>query len=126
MFTEAREFLARAPDTGPSCVILDLNMPGLNGLELQEALAGRGRAEEVIFITGGANVPTCVQAMKAGRSRLSAETLRKRKSPECRQAGSRAVVRAMAPALAALGGALFTGFLSAVGFLISITGRLVF
>jgi two-component system response regulator FixJ len=46
-------------------VILDLNMPGLNGLELQEALAGRGRAEQVIFITGGASVPSCVQAMKA-------------------------------------------------------------
>jgi len=66
MFTEAREFLARAPHTGPSCVVLDLNMPGLNGLELQEALAGKGRAEQVIFITGGASGPTCVQAMKAG------------------------------------------------------------
>jgi FixJ family two-component response regulator len=66
LFTGAREFLARAPHTGPSCVILDLNMAGLNGLELQEALAGRGRAEQVIFITGGATVPTCVQAMKAG------------------------------------------------------------
>ena len=43
LFTGAREFLARAPHTGPSCVILDLNMPGLNGLELQEALAGKGR-----------------------------------------------------------------------------------
>jgi FixJ family two-component response regulator len=41
-------------------------MPRLNGLELQEALVGRGRAEQVIFITGGASVPTCVQAMKAG------------------------------------------------------------
>jgi FixJ family two-component response regulator len=41
-------------------------MPGLNGLELQEALAGSGRAEPVIFISRGANVPTCVQAMKAG------------------------------------------------------------
>ena len=66
LFAEARGFLARAPHTGPSCVILDLNMPGLNGLELQEALAGRGRVEQVIFITGGASVPTCVQAMKAG------------------------------------------------------------
>jgi FixJ family two-component response regulator len=66
MFTGAREFLTRAPRTGPSCVILDVNMPGLNGLELQEALAGRGRAEQVIFITGGASVPTCVRAMKAG------------------------------------------------------------
>jgi FixJ family two-component response regulator len=65
MFTGAREFLARA-HTGPLCVILDLNMPGLNGLELQEALAERWRAEQVIFITGGASVPSCVQAMKAG------------------------------------------------------------
>jgi RNA polymerase sigma factor (sigma-70 family) len=66
MFTGAREFLARAPHTGPSCTILDLNMPELNGLELQRALAERGLGEQVIFITGGASVPTCVQAMKAG------------------------------------------------------------
>jgi FixJ family two-component response regulator len=66
IFTGAREFLARAPHPGPSCVILDLNMPGLNGLELQQALAERGHGEQVIFITGGASVPTCLQAMKAG------------------------------------------------------------
>ena len=66
MFTGAREFLARAPHPGPSCVIVDLNMPGLNGLELQQALAERGHGEQVIFITGGASVPTCLQAMKAG------------------------------------------------------------
>jgi FixJ family two-component response regulator len=66
MFTGAREFLARAPHTGPSCVILDLNMPGLNGLELQQALAERGLGEQIIFITGAASVPTSVQAMKAG------------------------------------------------------------
>jgi FixJ family two-component response regulator len=66
IFTGATEFLARAPHSGPSCVILDLNMPGLNGLELQETLAQRGRAEQLIFITGGASVPSCVQAMKAG------------------------------------------------------------
>jgi len=66
MFTGAREFLARVPHAGPSCVILDLNMPGLNGLELQEALEQMGRGERIIFITGGATVPTSVQAMKAG------------------------------------------------------------
>jgi FixJ family two-component response regulator len=66
MFTGAREFLARAPHPGPSCVILDLNLPGLNGLELQQALAERGLGEQIIFITGGASVPTSVQAMKAG------------------------------------------------------------
>lgn len=66
MFTGARGFLARAPYIGPSCVILDLNLPGLNGLELQQALAERGLGEQIIFITGGVSVPTCVQAMKAG------------------------------------------------------------
>ena len=66
LFTGVGEFLARVPHTGPSCIILDLNMPGLNGLELQEALAGKGPAEQVIFIRGGASVPSCVQAMKAG------------------------------------------------------------
>ncbi|MFY9986706.1 MAG: response regulator [Chthoniobacterales bacterium] len=66
IFAGAREFLARVPHTGPSCVILDLNMPGLNGLELQEMLAQTGRVEQIIFITGGATVPSCVQAMKAG------------------------------------------------------------
>ena len=66
MFTGAREFLARVPHTGPSCIILDLNLPGLNGLQLQQALAERGLGEQIIFITGGASVPTCVQAMKAG------------------------------------------------------------
>jgi len=66
MFTSAREFLGRAAHNGPTCVVLDLNMPELNGLELQEALAKMGRTEWVIFITGGASVATCVQAMKAG------------------------------------------------------------
>jgi len=66
MLTGSREFLARVPHAGPSCVILDLNMPGLNGLELQEALEQMGRGERIIFITGGATVPTSVQAMKAG------------------------------------------------------------
>lgn len=66
IFTGAQEFLARAPHAGAACVILDLNMPGLNGLELQETLAQTGRVEQIIFITGGATVPSCVQAMKAG------------------------------------------------------------
>jgi FixJ family two-component response regulator len=66
IFTGAREFLARVPYAGAACVIVDLNMPELNGLELQDALAKMGRAEQLIFITGGASVPTCVQAMKAG------------------------------------------------------------
>jgi FixJ family two-component response regulator len=56
LLTGAREFLARAPHTGPSCVILDLNMPGLNGLELQEALAGRGPRSRSFSLRA---VPAC-------------------------------------------------------------------
>jgi FixJ family two-component response regulator len=66
MFPGAREFLARPPHGGPSCAVVDLNLPELNGLDLQQALAESGRVEQLIFITGGASVPTCVQAMKAG------------------------------------------------------------
>ena len=103
IFTGAQEFLARVPHTGPSCVILDLNMPGLNGLELQETLAQKGRAEQLIFITGGASVPTCVQAMKAGRGRLSAETFPGRGPSDRVERALEAVFRAMASARGAQG-----------------------
>jgi len=66
MFAGAREFLARPPHGGPSCALVDLNMPEVNGLDLQRALAKSGRADQLIFITGGASVPTCVEAMKSG------------------------------------------------------------
>jgi RNA polymerase sigma factor (sigma-70 family) len=62
----AQEFLARPPHGGPSCAVVDLNLPELSGLELQRTLAESGRVDQLIFITGGASVPTCVQAMKAG------------------------------------------------------------
>jgi RNA polymerase sigma factor (sigma-70 family) len=65
-FPSARAFLSRPPPAGPSCVILDYRMPGLNGLELQGALAAAGRDESIIFITGHGDIPTCANAMKAG------------------------------------------------------------
>ena len=61
MLTGSREFLARAPHTGPSCVILDLNMPGLNGLELQEALTGSGRVMEKMGATSVAELVILAQ-----------------------------------------------------------------
>lgn len=60
----ARAYLDRTPHPGPSCLVLDVRLPGLNGLELQEALTGRG--EQIIFVTGHGDVPMCAQAMKAG------------------------------------------------------------
>ena len=65
-FPSADDFLARPPHSGTSCVIVDVKMPGLNGIEFQEALIQRRREEQLIFITGHGNVPMCAQVMKAG------------------------------------------------------------
>jgi FixJ family two-component response regulator len=65
-FKSAAEFLERPPHPGSSCVIVDVKMPGLSGIEFQEALIQRRREEQLIFITGHGNVPMCAQAMKAG------------------------------------------------------------
>lgn len=65
-FRSAQAFLAAHDPTAPGCVVLDLAMPGLNGLELQHALAASGCRRPVIFVTGRGDVPSSVQAMKAG------------------------------------------------------------
>lgn len=66
VFNSANEFLERAPHNGAACVVVDVQMPGLNGIEFQEALIQRRREEQLIFITGHGNIPMCAQAMKAG------------------------------------------------------------
>ena len=66
VFDSAANYLARPPDARPSCSIVDVQMPGLNGIELQEALIKRRREEQLIFITGHGNIPMCAQVMKAG------------------------------------------------------------
>jgi FixJ family two-component response regulator len=66
MFASSEEYLAREIFSGPICLVLDVRMPGLNGLDLQHALGARGAAEQIIFITGFADVPTCTEAMKKG------------------------------------------------------------
>ena len=65
-FASAEEYLAREVFEGPTCLILDVRMPGLNGLGLQKELDVRGGCEQIIFITGHKDVPTCTQAMKNG------------------------------------------------------------
>lgn len=65
-FASAREFLARPPHPGPCCLVLDVRMPGLSGIQLQEMLAATGRRLSIVFVTGHADVPTSVRAMKAG------------------------------------------------------------
>ena len=66
IFKSASDFLSRPAHPGPACVIVDVQMPGLNGLEFQETLVRRRREEQLVFITGHGNVPMCAQAMKAG------------------------------------------------------------
>jgi FixJ family two-component response regulator len=65
-FASAQEFLAHPRKRVPSCLVLDLSLPGLNGLELQKQLAVEHIDMPIIFITGYGDVPQSVQAMKAG------------------------------------------------------------
>ena len=65
-FASAEEFLtARTPD-GPTCLVLDVQMPGLSGLDLQRELARAGHQLPIVFITGDGDIPMTVEAMKAG------------------------------------------------------------
>ena len=66
VFDSAEEFLSKGRTDGPSCLVLDVRMPGLSGLELQQRLKNLKREIPIIFITGHGDVPMSVQAMKAG------------------------------------------------------------
>jgi FixJ family two-component response regulator len=66
IFESASDFLARPPHSGPSCVIVDVQMPVLNGMDFQEKLIQQRRQEQLVFLTGHGDVPMCAQAMKAG------------------------------------------------------------
>src|SRR5580658_9136574 len=65
-FASALEFLARPRALVPSCLVLDISLPGLNGLELQKLVAVERPDMPIIFITGHGDIPMTVQAMKAG------------------------------------------------------------
>ncbi len=66
VFASATEFLRRQRAPVPSCLVLDVSMPGMNGLDLQKRIAAERTEMPIIFITGHGDVPTTVQAMKAG------------------------------------------------------------
>jgi FixJ family two-component response regulator len=65
-FASARDFLAHPKTLAPSCLVLDVNLPDLNGLDLQAHVANKQAEMPIIFITGYGNVPMTVRAMKAG------------------------------------------------------------
>lgn len=66
IYASGDEFLEKVDDHRPGCLVLDIRMPGLGGLELQEELITRGSALPIIFITGHGDVPMAVEAMQKG------------------------------------------------------------
>jgi len=66
LFSSAQEMLQASLSKGPACLVLDVRLPGLSGLDLQGELTRAGVAIPVIFITGHGNIPMSVRALKAG------------------------------------------------------------
>jgi len=66
VFASAEEFLSHPPQSSPSCVVLDLNLPDADGLEVQKRLRAVGAEVPIIFLTGHGDIPSTVCAMKAG------------------------------------------------------------
>jgi len=65
-FASAQEFLVQPRAAAPGCLILDLQLPGVSGLDLQKQMAAAGIETPIIFLTGHGDIPASVQAMKAG------------------------------------------------------------
>ena len=65
-FESAEQFLQRKPPDTPSCLILDVSLPGINGLDFQQQLRNAGLQSPIIFVTGHGDIPMSVKAMKSG------------------------------------------------------------
>src|SRR5277367_3875158 len=66
LFGSVSEFLKSVPPDGPTCLVLDVRLPGQSGLDFQREFAGAGAQLPIIFITGHGDIPMSVQAMKSG------------------------------------------------------------
>jgi len=75
LFESAQEFLTRLPNLVPSCLILDVNLPDLSGLHIQQRISDEKFSTPIIFITGYGDVPTSVRAMKAGAAEFLTKPL---------------------------------------------------
>ncbi|MGZ5172476.1 MAG: response regulator transcription factor [Burkholderiales bacterium] len=75
-FASAHEFLARQSAAAPSCLVLDVSLPDVNGLDVQTRVASEGASLPIIFITGHEDIPTAVRAMKAGAVEFLTKPLR--------------------------------------------------
>src|SRR5215218_10403723 len=93
-YASAEQLLQRLPDdAGPSCVLLDIRIPGLSGPELQDRLSALGSHLPIVFLTGHADVPTTVKVMKAGADDLLTKPVTK---DELIAAVERAIARSRA------------------------------
>jgi RNA polymerase sigma factor (sigma-70 family) len=84
-FESASDFLQREQHPGPACLIVDVRMPGINGMDLQETLIQRRREEQLVFITGHGDISMCVQAMKAGAADFLPKPFRDEELLQCVQ-----------------------------------------
>ncbi|MGA3047536.1 MAG: response regulator transcription factor [Terracidiphilus sp.] len=65
-FETAESYLQREPSDGPSCLILDVSLPGISGIDFQQELRNAGRKTPIVFVTGHGDIPMSVKAMKLG------------------------------------------------------------
>jgi FixJ family two-component response regulator len=75
-FSSAKEYLLQEPPNVPACLVLDVRLPGMSGLELQRELTAANKAIPIIFITGHGDIPMSVRAMKAGAVEFLAKPFR--------------------------------------------------
>lgn len=73
-FASAQEFLSNWPSEALSCLVLDVHLPGISGLDLQQELRSRDAQIPIVFMTGFGDIPTSVRAMKAGAIEFLHET----------------------------------------------------
>ena len=86
-FSSVSDFLKADPPEGPTCLVLDVRMPGRSGLELQRDLAAANRQVPIIFITAHADVPMTVQAMKGGAMEFLTKPFRDQELLDAVEAG---------------------------------------
>jgi FixJ family two-component response regulator len=87
LFESVSDFLKSEPTEGPSCLVLDVRLPGQSGLEFQRELATAGREVPIIFITGHGDIPMSVQAMKSGAIEFLTKPIRDQELLDAIQCG---------------------------------------
>src|ERR1700751_4275137 len=87
LFASVSDLLKSEPTEGPSCLVLDVRLPGQSGLEFQRELAAAGREHPNIFISGHGNIPMLVQAMKSGAIEFLTKPIRDQELLDAIQTG---------------------------------------